>query len=399
MVGKRKPQRRTRRTFGRIRTTSIGRHQAGYLGPDGIVHNAPETFANLTDAERWLALVEEDISSGNWQAPAKGEEGVPPLFGEYAERWMAARIDGSGTAKKLSQKTVGEYQRYLDRFLLPAFRNSRLDRIEAVNVGNWYESMDPEAPNMRAKVYALLHGMLQDSISKGYRKDNPCQLRNVAAPRKHRPRPLTIDELIELHNALPERYRIPILVAGFCALRFGELTALRRGNFQFLDDGAGLIVVRSGVSRVSGVGAVEGPPKTEAGVRMIDIPTFLIPMIKAHMRDHVGFGDDALFIPARQDPTRFLAPSSLYKVFYPAREAIGRPDLHVHDLRHTGALLATMTGAPLKDIMRRLGHSSQQAAMIYQHATMGGDAKIAAGIDAMFADRQAVDDLFRRVKL
>jgi hypothetical protein len=30
---------------------------------------------------------------------------------------------------------------------------------------------------------------------------------------------------------------------------------------------------------------------------------------------------------------------------------------------------------------------------------MGGDAKIAAGIDAMFADRQAVDDLFRRVKL
>ena len=53
-----------------------------------------------------------------------------------------------------------------------------------------------------------------------------------------------------------------------------------------------------------------------------------------------------------------MAPSSLYRVFYPAREAAGRPDLRFHDLRHTGAVLAAQTGATLAELMGRLGHST-----------------------------------------
>ena len=40
--------------------------------------------------------------------------------------------------------------------------------------------------------------------------------------------------------------------------------------------------------------------------------------------------------------------------------------LHFHDLRHTGNNLTR--GASLKDVMRRLGHASTRAALIYQHA-------------------------------
>jgi hypothetical protein len=45
------------------------------------------------------------------------------------------------------------------------------------------------------------------------------------------------------------------------------------------------------------------------------------------------------------------------------------PELHFHDLRHTGGTLSAATGATLKELMARLGHSSVRAAMIYQHAT------------------------------
>jgi integrase len=49
-----------------------------------------------------------------------------------------------------------------------------------------------------------------------------------------------------------------------------------------------------------------------------------------------------------------------------------------HDLRHSGAVLAAITGATLAELMARLGHSSPQAAMRYQHQAEGRDKQIAA---------------------
>ena len=41
------------------------------------------------------------------------------------------------------------------------------------------------------------------------------------------------------------------------------------------------------------------------------------------------------------------------------------PEVHLHDLRHTGNTLAAETGATLRELMDRMGHSSTRAAMIY----------------------------------
>ena len=40
--------------------------------------------------------------------------------------------------------------------------------------------------------------------------------------------------------------------------------------------------------------------------------------------------------------------------------------LHFHDLRHTGNQFAAHSGAGLRDLMARMGHDSERAAMIYQ---------------------------------
>lgn len=59
------------------------------------------------------------------------------------------------------------------------------------------------------------------------------------------------------------------------------------------------------------------------------------------------------------------------------------PDLHFHDLRHTGNTMAAGQGASLRELMERLGHSSARAALIYQHATRERDEAIAAGMGKM----------------
>ncbi len=63
--------------------------------------------------------------------------------------------------------------------------------------------------------------------------------------------------------------------------------------------------------------------------------------------------------------------------------SVGLPDLHFHDLRHTGGTLSAATGATLKELMARLGHSSVRAAMIYQHATRDRDRAIAKALGAL----------------
>jgi integrase len=70
----------------------------------------------------------------------------------------------------------------------------------------------------------------------------------------------------------------------------------------------------------------------------------------------------------------------MWRHFYKARDAASRPDLHFHDLRHSGAVLAALTGATLAELMSRLGHSTPAAAMRYQHAAQGRDQAIAEAL-------------------
>jgi site-specific recombinase XerD len=64
-------------------------------------------------------------------------------------------------------------------------------------------------------------------------------------------------------------------------------------------------------------------------------------------------------------------------------------DLHLHDLRHSGATLTAQTGATLKEIMSRIGHASTRAALIYQHATSTRDHEIATALDALIRAARA----------
>ena len=61
---------------------------------------------------------------------------------------------------------------------------------------------------------------------------------------------------------------------------------------------------------------------------------------------------------------------------------LGVTCLHLHDLRHTGNMLAA-PGASLADLKARMGHDSARAAMIYQHAMAVADAAIADALDRL----------------
>jgi integrase len=71
--------------------------------------------------------------------------------------------------------------------------------------------------------------------------------------------------------------------------------------------------------------------------------------------------------------------------FFAARAAIGKEDLHFHDLRHFGGVMAALAGGTTREVMDRLGHTTSTAAMRYQHVAAGRADALAERLSALAA--------------
>jgi integrase len=104
-------------------------------------------------------------------------------------------------------------------------------------------------------------------------------------------------------------------------------------------------------------------PKTRAGVRVVAFPAELLPSVTAHLEHFVSAAPTAhVFTGPRGGQLR---RSNFHEVWDRARKKAGiGEDVHFHDLRHTGNTLAANTGASIRELMTRMGHSSTRAALI-----------------------------------
>jgi integrase len=388
---------RGQRQFGSIRLLPSGRFQARYIGPDGQRYTAqtpagrPRTFTTKGDAGTWLDGKHTDIERGVWVAPGSQpsvpeEPARPVTFGVYAEQWMADR------ASELAQTTYDHYTQLLRDHINPTFQDTPLSDIKPAGVRAWHGQLARakgkkirDRPTTRAHAYGLLRTILGAAVADHDQKlisVNPCHIKGAGvAKRAVDIETVTLDELTIIVAKMPPRYQLMVLWAAWCALRFGELAELRRSDVDVVKS---VVRIRRGVTRSKGKRIVKGP-KSEAGKRSVDIPPHLMSLVIAHLRDHVGTEPSALLWPSSSDPNRHLAPSTLYKVYYPAREAAHRPDLRFHDLRHTGAVLTAATGATIAELKARLGHATFTAAMRYQHASKESGKRIAAALSGLVA--------------
>jgi integrase len=175
------------------------------------------------------------------------------------------------------------------------------------------------------------------------------------------------------------RYGALVLLATFASLRWGEAVALRRCD---LDLTAGIVRVRLAYSERSTGELVLGPPKSRAGRRTVGIPQSLVPALREHLSVFVGPGPEALLFPGAKGGPLRRSNFNKMSAWPQVSRAVGAEGLHFHDLRHTGNHFAAASGAGLKDLMARMGHDSERAAIVYQHEARGADLAITAAMDA-----------------
>ncbi len=159
------------------------------------------------------------------------------------------------------------------------------------------------------------------------------------------------------------RFSALVLLATFASLRWGEVTALRRRD---IDLTVGTVRIRASfVERSNG---------------------------ELHLARFAGpEPDDLAFPDAKGGPLRRGNFNKLSGWTH-AVAAVGAKGLHFHDLRHTGNHFASASGAGLRDLMARMGHDSERAAIIYQHTAQGADAAITEAMDSRVQAEQADDE-------
>jgi integrase len=229
-----------------------------------------------------------------------------------------------------------------------------------------------------AKCYRLLHAILNTAVDDGVLAANPCSIRGAGAENAAERKLPTLDQVYELADLVKPRYRALVLAAAFSGLRRGELFGLRR---EHIDVDHGTVTVEQQRQQLSSGEHVIGPPKSDAGIRTVALPREVVDVLADHLERFVGPAQSAwVFTGAKGGPLR---EAVWQQEWVRARETVGLPDLHFHDLRHVAATLAAETGAGVKEIMYRIGHSSPQAALRYQHASQRRERSIADGISRL----------------
>ena len=183
------------------------------------------------------------------------------------------------------------------------------------------------------------------------------------------------------------RFKALVLLSVWCGLRYGEVSELRRKDFDA--DCSVLSIARAVTHRLSDDGSRcrIDTPKDNKPARVV-IPPHIRDDIKSRLTQHVSKEPDALlFTPARGGchvNDRVFAKD----VFKPALKNVGLEDMRVHDLRHFAGTMTAQVGN-LVETMARLRHSTHKASLIYQQQVSGRDIAIADALSALRADTLA----------
>ncbi|GFE15252.1 putative prophage phiRv2 integrase [Streptomyces glebosus] len=358
-----------KRSFGRVRKLPSGRHQARYLGPDGIDRPAPHTFRTKKEADDWLADRQSEVRSRDWQDPDAGAVN----FKAYALEWVNER--------GLSPTTVELYQRLLRLHILPTFEARDLDEIIAPRVRAWRAErlVSTKAPTTVAKAYRLLKAIMETAVDDELIRRNPCRIKGAGKESPAEREIATVEQVDALADVIGLRWRLMVYLGAYGPLRPEEQAELRRKDVNL--DTMVLRIRQAAPELTTGRRAI-GETKSEAGRRYLVLPDFLYTDLRRHLDWYAEEGPEGLlFVGEKGAPFR---RSSFGRKWRRARAAVGLPeDFRFYDLRHTGHTLTTRSGATLKDTMVRAGQSSEKAALFYQHSNLDRQKEVASGLDAM----------------
>lgn len=359
------------------------RWEVRYRAPDG--RERSRTFHTRRDAERFASTATADMLRGAWIDPQHANLTVL----ELAKRWL-----DSNPAKRSSTRATDDSQ--LRVHLLPSLGDRRVGSVSRADiqglVNAWTENMQPRSVR---RCFGVIRAVFAFAVSSDWIVKSPCLGVKLPAIGSSHARPLSPDDVARLAEATPIETRPMVWLGAMCGLRWGEVAALRVGRLDFLRS---TLTVSESVTRDAT--ARFGPPKSEAGMRTLTMPTALSDLLADHLtrRGLTGADTDRLIFETEAGgpldyanwrrrvwiPACVLAGlGKMLKDLKTQRERYEGPGFH--DLRRANATGLVARGVDLKTAQTRLGHSDPRLTLaVYAQATTKADQAAANALDEWF---------------
>jgi len=252
---------------------------------------------------------------------------VSELVSHYRQRELAT----DHTWKTHSTKVT--YQGYLNKWILPRWRNYTLSAINAGEVELWLRSL-PLARATCAKIRNLMSVVFNHAIRHQVYSHNPIRLVRQSAKRRKIPVVLSANEVQQLLDALALRERTLVLLDVGTGLRMSELFGLKWKDVDF--DANEISVVRSIVMQVT------GPCKTESSQKPIPLDPYLAEALRAWL-EHVRYNrpEDWVFAnPRMKGRQPYWGQEIMRRVIRPIALQLGiTKHIGWHTFRHTYSTL------------------------------------------------------------
>jgi hypothetical protein len=180
----------------------------------------PEVVVEHRDAVRAGLLGEEGVGAVADNRLAR----EVPTFGEYAEWWLQAKIDGVLGEKPISENTIRDYRWRLNVHLLPFFGRYRLDEIDRALCLEFKTRKLREADEQRK---AILAGAdLRDQRGRGIVPLGPASMRKLTSGLASILDDAIEDEHIDHHPARGKRMRVHVPKPNRTFLEMDELACV-----------------------------------------------------------------------------------------------------------------------------------------------------------------------------
>ena len=251
--------------------------------------------------------------------------------------------------------------------------------LTATAVRAWFAGLDSSKPTRNGHAYAILNMICNTAIKDGLVDRKPVRRAWCDEPKGRKQ--VKIPTTVELHGIADKlgtdertsRFRALVLLAGWCGMRFGEVTELRRRDFAA---DCTVVTISRGVTHradpnTPGADRCRIDTTKNGEQRTVTIPPHIRDDAKARLSAHVAL----VFAPVRGG-CHLNDRVFNQNVFRKSANDVGKEDFSVRGLRpFAGSKNAQM--ATLTENMARLGHKTVGAAVRYQHSEAGRDAIIA----------------------
>lgn len=367
------------------------RYRVRWREPDGRAR--AKTFPRKSDANRFAATVSADIVRGHYFDPDAGKI----LFEEYAKKWLAAQTFDEGTHEAVELR--------LRLHAYPALGNKFLSEVRPSTIQNWLRGISELAASYRQVIYANVSTVFTAAVDDDLVQKNPCKAPSVRRPKADRRKmtPWSIERVLAVQDALPDRYALVVPLGAGLGLRQGEIFGLSPAD---IDLEKAEIQIRRQVKVRFGNKLLFGLPKGRK-TRRVPLPDFVLEAINAHVTRYpsksVTLPWDKLDGPL-QTVTLLLTSresGALNRNYFNSK--LWRPALDeakvelkrengCHALRHFYASTLLDAGESIKALSEHLGHSDPGFTLrTYTHLMPNSAERTRKAIDATF-DRTTPPD-------